>query len=103
MEDDNKNSSLCTFRTYAGFFIFVVLRIELGVPFVNITDLRLVEPLDAGPTDSGEFTAPGTDIVPGKGQGLFTLATTTPTSDNSQSLMFGTAEVMKQCGISLPH
>lgn len=39
-------------------------------PFVNITDLRLVEAMEVGPTDMGGFMATGTDKIPSKSQGF---------------------------------
>lgn len=38
---------------------------ELGAPFANITELRLVEHTDVGPTDSDDFVAAGTDTMQG--------------------------------------
>lgn len=43
---------------------------ELGAPFATITEPRLVEPPDVGPTDSGDFAAAGTDTMSSKGQGF---------------------------------
>lgn len=37
---------------------------------MNITELRLVEPTDVGPTDSGDFMAAGTDSKSSKDQGF---------------------------------
>lgn len=73
-----------------------------GAPFVDITDLSLVESIEVGPTDTGGFMATGTSIISSK-KALCSPAITTPTPDNSQSRMFRNAEVMEQCGISLPH
>lgn len=43
---------------------------ELGAPFANITELRLVEHTDVGPTDSDDFVAAGTDTMSSKDQGF---------------------------------
>lgn len=37
---------------------------------MDITDLRLVEPMEVGPTDTGGFMATGTGIIPSKSQGF---------------------------------
>lgn len=100
MRDDNKNKSPGTLRTGA---VFVILFFSgAGAPFVDITDLSLVESIEVGPTDTGGFMATGTSIISSK-KALCSPAITTPTPDNSQSRMFRNAEVMEQCGISLPH
>lgn len=37
---------------------------------MNIPDLRLVEPMEVGPTDTSGFMATGTGLIPSKNQGF---------------------------------